>query len=163
MIPSKLERSLPGSVRTVVENGNSSYGQTAWGNSDLRKEGFKIQLSSVAQPCLTLCDPRTAARRASLSTANSRSLLKFMSITVMLSNHLILCQPFSSCLQSFPALGSVSQFFASGGISIGVSTSVLPTKIYLRSQETRSPIKATYLNPPGQPISCSSLLYTWPL
>ena len=41
--------------------------------------------------------------------------------------------PFSSRLQSFPALGSfpVSQFFASGGQSIGVSasTSVLPMKI----------------------------------
>ena len=38
--------------------------------------------------------------------------------------------PFSSCLQSFPASGSflISQFFASGGQSIGVSasTSVLP-------------------------------------
>ena len=38
--------------------------------------------------------------------------------------------PFSSCLQSFPASGffSVSQFFSSGGQSIGVSTStsVLP-------------------------------------
>ena len=38
--------------------------------------------------------------------------------------------PFSSCLQSFPASGSflVSQFFASGGQSIGVSpsASVLP-------------------------------------
>ena len=37
--------------------------------------------------------------------------------------------PFSSCLQSFPALGSfpVSQLFVSGGQSIGVSaTSVLP-------------------------------------
>ena len=38
--------------------------------------------------------------------------------------------PFSSCLQSFPASGSfpMSQFFASGGQSIGVSTStsVLP-------------------------------------
>ena len=41
--------------------------------------------------------------------------------------------PFSSCLQSFPALGSfsVSQFFTSGGQSIGVSasTSVLPVNI----------------------------------
>ena len=36
--------------------------------------------------------------------------------------------PFSSCLQSFPALGSfqMSQFFASYGQSIGVSASVLP-------------------------------------
>ena len=41
--------------------------------------------------------------------------------------------PFSSCLQSFPASGSfpVSQFFASGGHSIGVSASVsvLPMNI----------------------------------
>ena len=41
--------------------------------------------------------------------------------------------PFSSCLQSFPALGSfpVSQFFTSGGQSIGVSASasVLPVNI----------------------------------
>ena len=41
--------------------------------------------------------------------------------------------PFSSCLQSFPALWSfpMSQFFASGGQSIGVSasTSVLPMNI----------------------------------
>ena len=41
--------------------------------------------------------------------------------------------PFSFCLQSFPALGSfpMSQFFASGGQSIGVlaSASVLPMNI----------------------------------
>ena len=39
--------------------------------------------------------------------------------------------PFSSCLQSFPASGSLqmSQFFTSGGHSIGVSASVLPMKI----------------------------------
>ena len=39
--------------------------------------------------------------------------------------------PFSSCLQSFPASESfpVSQFFASGNRSIGVSVSVLPMNI----------------------------------
>ena len=43
----------------------------------------------------------------------------------MPSNHLILCVPFSSCLQSFPASGSfpVSQLFSSGGQSIGASAS----------------------------------------
>ena len=43
----------------------------------------------------------------------------------MPSSHLILCCPLSSCLQSFPASGSfpVSQFFTSGGQSIGVSVS----------------------------------------
>ena len=53
----------------------------------------------------------------------------------MPSNHLILCRPllvpFSSCLQSFPASRSfpMSQFFTSGGQSIGVSASVLPMNI----------------------------------
>ena len=46
--------------------------------------------------------PWTAAHQASLSITNSRSLLKLMSIElVMQSNHLILCHPFSSRLQSF--------------------------------------------------------------
>ena len=39
--------------------------------------------------------------------------------------------PFSFCLQSFPASGSLpmSQFFASGGQSIGASASVFPVNI----------------------------------
>ena len=39
--------------------------------------------------------------------------------------------PFSSCLQSFPASGSfpLSQFFISGGQSIGASVSVLPLSV----------------------------------
>ena len=52
------------------------------------------QFSSVAQLCLTLCDPWTAAYQASLSITYSQSLLKLMSIeSVMPSNHLILCCP----------------------------------------------------------------------
>ena len=78
--------------------------------------------------------PWTAACRASLSFTISWSLLKLMSIeSVMPSNHLILCAPFSSCLQSFPASGSflMSQLFASGGQSIGASASasVFPLNI----------------------------------
>ena len=89
------------------------------------------QFSSVAQSCPTLCDPWTAACQASLSITNFWSLLKLVSIeSVMPSNHLIFCIPFSPCPQSFPASGSfqMSQLFASGGQSIGVSasTSVLP-------------------------------------
>ena len=53
--------------------------------------------------------------------------------SLMPSDHIILCPPISSCPQSFPASGSfpVSQFFASGGQSIGVSASasVLPMNI----------------------------------
>ena len=51
----------------------------------------------------------------------------------MPSRHLILCPPFSSCLQSFLASGSLlmSWLFSSGGQSIGASTSasVFPMSI----------------------------------
>ena len=50
-----------------------------------------VEFSSVAQSCLT---PWTAARQTSLSTTNSQSLLKLMSIeSVMPSNYLVLCCP----------------------------------------------------------------------
>ena len=71
--------------------------------------------------------PQTAACQASLSITNSRSLLKFMSITsVMPSNHLIICHHLLLLLlQSFLLSGSfpLSQLFTSGGQSIGVSAS----------------------------------------
>ena len=78
--------------------------------------------------------PWTAACQASLFFTISQSLLKFMPIeSVMLSNHLILCHPFSFCLQSFPASGSflMSHHFTSGGQHIGASASasVLPMNI----------------------------------
>ena len=78
-------------------------------------------------------NPWTAARQASLSFTVSLSLLKLMSIeSVMPSNHPNLT-PFSSCLQSFPALESfpMSRLFTSGGQRIGVSASasVLPKNI----------------------------------
>ena len=54
---------------------------------------LSVQFSSVAQSCLTLCDPMIAACQASLSITNSWSPPKPMSIElVMPSNHLILCQ-----------------------------------------------------------------------
>ena len=53
--------------------------------------------------------PWTAARQASLSITNSRSLLKLMSIeSVMPSNHLILCSPLLLLPLMFPSSG-VSQ------------------------------------------------------
>ena len=75
--------------------------------------------------------PWTAACQATLSSTNSWSLPKLMSIElVMPAKHLILCLPFSSWPQSFPASGSfqMNQLFASGSQSIVVSasTSVLP-------------------------------------
>ena len=79
--------------------------------------------------------PWTAPHHASLSITNSWSLLTVLSIEpVMPSNHLFSSVvPFSFCLQSFPASWSfpMSQFFASGGQSIGISASasVLPMNI----------------------------------
>ena len=62
--------------------------------------------SSVHQlSCVRLfVTPWTAACQASQSIINSWSLLKIMSIeSVIPSNHLILCHPLFSRLQSFPA------------------------------------------------------------
>ena len=92
---------------------------------------YWIQISSVQSLSRVWLFAWIAARQASLSITNSWSSLRLTSIeSVMPSSHLILCVPFSSCPQSFPASGSfqMSQLFASGGWSIGVaaSASVLP-------------------------------------
>ena len=74
---------------------------------------------------------------------NSQSLPKLMSIkSVMPSNHVILCHPFSSCPQSFPASGSfqMSQLFTAGGQSIGVSTS---TSVLPMNTQDWSPLRWT--------------------
>ena len=79
----------------------------------------------------------TAAHQASLYITNSWSLLKHMSIeSVMQFNHLILCVPFYSCLQSFPASGSfpLSQSFASGGQIIGASASASVFPVYIQDR-----------------------------
>ena len=53
-----------------------------------------VQFSSVAQSCPTLCNPMNRSTSGLLSITNSRSLLKIMSIElVMPSSHLILCRP----------------------------------------------------------------------
>ena len=77
--------------------------------------------------------PWTVACQASLSITNSWSLLKLMSIELVISsNHLILCQPL--LLPSiFPSIMTfpMSQFFTSGSQSIEVSASasVVPMNI----------------------------------
>ena len=89
------------------------------------------QFSSVQSlSCVQLfATPWSAARQASLSITNSQSLLNLISIDrwghQTISSSVI---PFSFCLQSFPVSSffPMSQFFASGGQSIGVSASVLP-------------------------------------
>ena len=88
----------------------------------------RVQISSVQllSRVRLFATPWIAARQASLSITISQSLLKLISIErgyhPTISSSVILS---SSCLQSFPSLGcfQMSQFFASGGQSIGVSAS----------------------------------------
>ena len=74
-------------------------------------EGYMIHLSSQLSSvqsfsCVQLfAIPWTTVRHASLSIANSQSLLKLMSIeSVMLSNHLILCRPLLLPPSIFPSI-----------------------------------------------------------
>ena len=93
--------------------------------------GFVVQSLICVQLFAT---PWTSAGQVSLSFTVSASLLKLMSIElVMLSNHLILCQPLFILPSIFPSISLflMSQLFASGGQSTGASASasVLPMNI----------------------------------
>ena len=101
-----------------------------------RNHGFpggSVQFSSVTQSCLILCDPMDCSMPGlpSMSITNLRACSNSCPLSQWwhptISSSVV---PFSSCLQSFPASGSfqMSQFFASGGQSLGVSASasVLP-------------------------------------
>ena len=93
-----------------------------------------VQFSSVTQLCLTLCDPMDYSMP---DVPVQHHLLELTQTHVhwvddaIQPSHPVI--PFSSCLQSFPASGSfpMSQYFTSGGQSIGVSASasVLPMNI----------------------------------
>ena len=151
---------LAGLLRIVFSDPNSSIlgcclSHTMWLPGLLRTKKRRLNEGSTLVPqCLIMegtqalmvtsvqslshvplfVTPWTAARQASLSSTNSWSLPKLMSIeSVMPSNHLILYCPLLLLPSIFPASGSFprSQFFASGGQSIGVSASasVLPMNI----------------------------------
>ena len=98
--------------------------------------GTAHQFSSVrSRSCVRFfLTPWTAVCQASLSITNSWSLFKLMSSSQWCHPTISFSVvPFSFCLQSFQASGSfpMSQFFASGSQSIGVSASasVLPMNI----------------------------------
>ena len=102
----------------------------------MRLKSYNASISSVQllSHVQLFATPWTVARQASLTITNSWSLLKLMSIElVMPSNHLTSVDPFSFHLQSLPASESfqMSLFFTSGSQSIGVSASpsVLPMNI----------------------------------
>ena len=72
----------------------------------IKRTGSKMtQFSSVAQSCPTLCDPMDCSTPGLLSITNPPSLLKLMSIElVMPSNHLILCHPLIFPPSIFPSI-----------------------------------------------------------
>ena len=125
---------------TSAQLSESSYPYTGFLFYLMASLTFRIPLwpfSSVQFSRSVMSDsvtPWTAACQASLSITNSRCWLKLMSIeSVMPSNHLIFCGPLvlpPSILPSSVSL-QMSQLFASGTQSIGVSasTSLLPRNI----------------------------------
>ena len=78
--------------------------------------------------------PWTAAHQASLSFTISQSLLKLMSLEVVMPlNHLILCHPLLLLPSIFPSIKvfPMSQLFASGGQSYwSISLSISPSNEY---------------------------------
>ena len=100
------------------------------------QRGKQLEEGSVQSLSLVrlFATPWTAARQASPSITHSQSLLKLMSIElVMLSNHCIFCRPLLLLPSIFPSIRvfQVSQFFTSGDESIGASASasILPMTI----------------------------------
>ena len=92
-----------------------------------------VQFSSVTQACATLCDPMDCTMPSfpvhHQLPEVAQTHVQQVSDTIQPPSVI----PFSSCFQSFPASGSLqmSQLFASGGQTIGVSASasVLPMNI----------------------------------
>ena len=90
------------SILSAKSHGQRSLvGYSVWGH---KRVGHNLVTSSV-QSDRFFATPWTAARQASLSITNSWSLLKLMSIMlVMLSNHLILCRPLLLPPSIFPGI-----------------------------------------------------------
>ena len=102
-----------------------------------------LLLFYLSHSCLCCCSvqshvrlftsPWSAASQTSLSFTISWRLLKLMSIESMIPCiHLVLCNPFSSCLQYFPASESflMNQLFSSGGQNWSFSFSISPSNEY---------------------------------
>ena len=90
-----------------------------------------VQLLSHVQLFVT---PWTAAHQASLSITNSRSLLKLMSVEVVMpSNHLIFCCPLLLLPSIFPSIRVFSDesvlHIRWPNIGVSASVSVLPMNI----------------------------------
>ena len=114
-------------IRLMVIVGNlkfdvlQTYGCQGWAGGRVDWEfGIQFSHSVMSNSFVT---PQTAACQASLSITNSWSLLKLMSIKLVMPSTISSSVIPFSCLQSFLASGSfpMNQFFPSGGQSIGAS------------------------------------------
>ena len=108
---------------------------------------FHQSFNSVAQEVSDSATPWTTAREAFPSITNSQSLLKLISIeSVMPSKHIILCCPLLFLPSIFSSIGSfpMSQFFESGGQSVGASASALVLPMNIKDW---FPLELTGLSP----------------
>ena len=104
--------------------------------------GLSFQFSSVAQSCMTLCDPMDCSTSGlpvhhqlpDFTQTHVHWVSGWCHPTISSSD-----VPFTSHLQSFPSSGSfqMSQLFASGGQSNGVSAS---TSVLLMNTQDWSPL-----------------------
>ena len=97
-------------------------------------ENWNLLLLQLLSCVWLFATPWTAAHQATLSFTISQSLLKFMSIELLMrSNHLILCCPLLLLLSICPSITVFSndQLFVSGSQSTvaSASASVLPMNI----------------------------------
>ena len=113
------------SVAYLIVNENKWH---HWSGITLNLPAVVVQTLSCVQLFAT---PSTAACQASLTSTISRNLLKLMSAEVVMPSILSSAVPLLLLSSIFPRSGSfpMSQFFTSGGQSIGVSASVLPMNI----------------------------------
>ena len=103
------------------------------GITDFRTEFSWLQFSSVQSPSHVwlFVTPWTAAHQASLSTTNSQSLLKLMSIeSVMPSNYLTLCRPLLLRPSIVPSIRVFSNKSVDQSIGVSASESVLRMNIH---------------------------------
>ena len=104
---------------------------------------MSVQFSSVTQSFQFFATPGTAAHQASLCITNSQSLLKLMSVElVMPSNHLILCHPLLLLPPIFSSMLSHVQLF----VTLWTVTCQAPLSMGFSRQEYQSQLPCL---PPG--------------
>ena len=100
----KVKRFLTKVVRSC-NGGKTVFPKAVLGELDIHLPSNEAQFSSITQSCPTLCDQWAAAGQTFLFINNSQSLLKLMSIELMMpSNHLILCRPLLLLPSIFPSV-----------------------------------------------------------